>query len=153
MYILSGENLAGVYSTTRRLRDQNTTQGDNQQIRHNLYFSLILSVTSPHSSPQSSFLLPWFSRPGQDFSCRRNFIWLCAQSTYVRTLWLYGLVRFTNHPMGHMHGLLWRHEVKDKKTYNLVPLLEDMLKRYVLFLQYYLEQKKQRILHTIRRKN
>ncbi len=33
MYILSGENLAGVYSTTRRLRDQNTTQVDNRQGR------------------------------------------------------------------------------------------------------------------------
>jgi hypothetical protein len=57
------------------------------------------------------------------------------------------------HPMRHMHGLLWRHEVKEKKTYNLAPLLEDMLKRYILFLQYCLEQKKQPILHTKRRKN
>ncbi len=33
MYILSGENLAGVYSTTWRLRDQNTAQVDNRQGR------------------------------------------------------------------------------------------------------------------------
>jgi hypothetical protein len=30
IYILSGGNLAGVYSTTRCLRDQNTTQVDNR---------------------------------------------------------------------------------------------------------------------------
>jgi hypothetical protein len=30
MYILSGEILAGVYSTTRRQRDQNTTQVANR---------------------------------------------------------------------------------------------------------------------------
>ncbi len=33
MYILSGENLAIVYSPTRRLRNQNTTQVDNRQGR------------------------------------------------------------------------------------------------------------------------
>jgi len=33
MYILSGDKLVGVYSTTRRLRDQNTTQVDNRQGR------------------------------------------------------------------------------------------------------------------------
>jgi hypothetical protein len=43
IYILSGENLAGVYSTTRRLRDQITTQVDNMQGRAGtLYVRLLL---------------------------------------------------------------------------------------------------------------
>ncbi len=42
IYILSGENLAGVYTATRRLRDQNTTQVDNRQGRAGtLYVQLL----------------------------------------------------------------------------------------------------------------
>jgi hypothetical protein len=44
IYILSVENLAGVYSTTQRLRDQNTTQVDNRQGRAGtLYVRFLLS--------------------------------------------------------------------------------------------------------------
>ncbi len=44
MYILSGENLAGVYSTTRRLRDQNTTQVDDRQGRAGTLYVWLLHL-------------------------------------------------------------------------------------------------------------
>ena len=37
MYILSGENAAGVYSTTQPVRDQNPTQVDNRLRAGTLY--------------------------------------------------------------------------------------------------------------------
>ncbi len=45
-YILSGENLASVYSTTRRLRDQNTTQVDNRQGRTGILYVRLLHLSS-----------------------------------------------------------------------------------------------------------
>ncbi len=44
-YILSGEKLAGVYSTTRRGRDQNTTQVDNRQGRAGTLYLRLLHLT------------------------------------------------------------------------------------------------------------
>ncbi len=42
--ILSGDNLAGVYSTTRRLRDQKTTQVDNRQGRAGTLYVRLLHI-------------------------------------------------------------------------------------------------------------
>ncbi len=45
-YILSGENLASVYSTIRRRRDQNNTQVDNRQGRARTVYVRLLHLTS-----------------------------------------------------------------------------------------------------------
>jgi hypothetical protein len=45
-YILSGENLASVYSTTRCRRDQNTTQVDNRQGRAGTLYVRLLHLSS-----------------------------------------------------------------------------------------------------------
>ncbi len=44
IYILSGENWAVVYSTTRRLRDQNTTQVDDRQGRAGTLYVRLLHL-------------------------------------------------------------------------------------------------------------
>jgi hypothetical protein len=44
-YILSGDNVAGVYSTTRPGRDQNTTQVDIRQGRAGTLYVGLLHLT------------------------------------------------------------------------------------------------------------
>ncbi len=108
------------------------------------YTSLWFSpLPSPHSSPKSSWLLFYVFTMMQQAEYKIFSLAVGGNSTTL---------------FQQMHGLLWRHKVEEKKnlwTPKLI-ILHPCWKTcsgYILFLQYSLEQKKQRILHTERRKN
>jgi hypothetical protein len=72
IYILSGENLAGVYSTTRRRRDQNTTQVDSRQGRAgNLHVQEPLLLLDVSTLPRPVLHFPCL--PHRVLSCT----WTC----------------------------------------------------------------------------
>jgi hypothetical protein len=61
-YILSGENLASVYSTTRRRRDQNSTQVDNRQGRAGTLYVRLLHLSSMGNIHSAGGRAEWLGR-------------------------------------------------------------------------------------------